>query len=132
MGVLMTAVTGRLSMLATGCVLALALGSTARAALNSAQQKCIDGYNTKLRLVSQQAGKSARACIKKAGKNLEPNPDTCIVNNTDNKIAGKEAKVADLVSRRLVRGTNKVLCVALLTALTYDLLRWISLSNTAS
>src|SRR5262245_1717929 len=76
--------------------LIFAFGTSAQAALTSAEQKCIDGYNNKTRLVSQQAGKSARACIKNAGKGKEPNPDNCIVNNTDGKIAGKEAKVQDL------------------------------------
>ena len=82
--------------------LVLLLGSSAQAALSSAQQKCIDGYNNKLRLVSQQAGKSARACIKNAGKGKEPNPDACILTNPDGKIAGKEAEGHRPLHRRQV------------------------------
>jgi hypothetical protein len=53
------------------------------------------------------------------------------------RAATSERVNADLRVRRgldrlLVRGTNKVLCVALLSALTYNLLRWISLSNAAA
>jgi transposase len=49
------------------------------------------------------------------------------------RAATSERVNADLRVRRgldrlLVRGINKVLCVALLTALTYNLLRWISVS----
>jgi hypothetical protein len=77
-----------------GIALAL-LGSTAWA-LTKDEQKCIDQYNNKLRLVSQQAGKSARACIKNAGKGKEADPDNCILTNPDGKIAGKEAKVTAL------------------------------------
>src|SRR4029453_15557928 len=80
----------------------------ASAQLTSAQQKCIDGYNNKTRLVSQQAGKSARACIKNAGKGKELNPDNCIVNNTDGKIAGKETKVCDLYSTGKCLGTEPI------------------------
>ena len=80
-----------------GCLAAtLFIASSALAQLPSADQKCIDGYNNKLRLVSQQAGKSARSCIKNATKGKESDPDGCVVNNTDGKIAGKEAKVSDL------------------------------------
>ena len=68
----------------------------ASAQLSGAQQKCIDNYNNKLRLVSQQAGKSATACIKAATAGDEPNAENCVVSNPDGKIADKEAKVTEL------------------------------------
>lgn len=74
----------------------LLVASSAVAQLDKGAQKCIDQYNNKLRLVSQQAGKSARSCIKNATKGKEANPENCIVANTDGKIAGKEAKVSAL------------------------------------
>ncbi|MFN8641981.1 MAG: hypothetical protein U0802_10095 [Candidatus Binatia bacterium] len=74
----------------------LLVAGNAFAALSGAEQKCIDGYNNFLRLVSAQAGKSATACIKNASKGAEMNPESCIVTNTDGKIAGKEAKVSAL------------------------------------
>jgi hypothetical protein len=68
----------------------------ASAQLTSAQQKCIDNYNNKLRLVSQQAGKSATACMKSATAGDELNVEACVVSNPDGKIASKEDKVAAL------------------------------------
>jgi hypothetical protein len=76
----------------------LAIASAADGQLATPVQRCIDGYNNKLRLVSQQAGKSARACLRNAAKGKENDPDTCVVTNTDDKIAGKEAKVGALYS----------------------------------
>ncbi len=74
----------------------LSVVGSASAQLPSAVQHCIGAYDTKLRLVSLQAGKSARACVRAAAKGVETAPDTCVVSNTDGKIAGKEAKVAAL------------------------------------
>ena len=68
----------------------------ASAQLTGAQQKCIDNYNNKLRLVSQQAGKSATACVKAATTGDEANAEACVVNNPDGKIDAKEQKVSDL------------------------------------
>jgi len=76
-----------------GCVLSAGVAS---AQLTSAQQKCIDNYNNKLRLVSQQAGKSATACLKAGTSGDEPNVEACVVNDPDGKIAAKEAKVTEL------------------------------------
>ena len=72
------------------------LAGVAQAQLPIDQQKCIDKYNNALRKVGQQAGKSARTCIANAAKGSEPDPETCVVANTDGKLAGKEQKVADL------------------------------------
>lgn len=72
------------------------VASTAPAQLTGAQQKCIDNYNNKLRLVSQQAGKSATACIKAATAGDEGNAEACVVNNPDGKILAKEDKVTAL------------------------------------
>ena len=85
----------------------LLLASNAFAALTSAEQKCIDGYNNFLRLVSAQAGKSATSCIKNATKDGS-DPDNCIINNTDGKIAGKEAKVSALYSGGKCNGTEPI------------------------
>ena len=76
----------------------LAIAAAADAQLAPPVRKCIDSYNNKLRLVSQQAGKSARSCLRAAAKGDEPNPDGCIVTNPDGRIAGKQAKVAALYS----------------------------------
>jgi len=73
----------------------LIAGSALAQGLPKEDQKCIDQYNNKLRLVSQQAGKSARKCVKDAAK-AGSDPDACVVTNTDGKIAGKEAKVTAL------------------------------------
>lgn len=74
----------------------LLTAGVAAAQLTGAQQKCIDNYNNKLRLVSQQAGKSATACIKSATGGDEANVEACVVSNPDGKIADKKAKVEDL------------------------------------
>jgi hypothetical protein len=87
----------RLFTLGGSIAVSLLVASSAFAALPSADQKCIDGYNNKLRLVSAQAGKSARSCIKNATKGaLVGTAEDCVVLNPDGKIAGKEAKVNDL------------------------------------
>jgi hypothetical protein len=88
--------TRRLVSFSIGAAAAMLISGTAFGALDGAEQKCIDGYNNKLRLVSAQAGKSAVACVKGAAKGDVPTPDTCIVTNTDGKIGGKRAKVTDL------------------------------------
>lgn len=89
--------TRRMWTLGGGCALVFLIGGAAHGQqLTTAESKCIDGYNNKLRLVSQQAGKSARACIKNAGKGTEANPDNCILTNPDGKIAAKEVKVCEL------------------------------------
>jgi hypothetical protein len=80
----------------------------ALAQLPKDDQKCIDQYNNKLRLVSQTAGKSARKCIKNATKGKESNPDTCVVTNTDGKIAGKESKVIDLYTSGKCTGAEVI------------------------
>ncbi|MDX2171225.1 MAG: hypothetical protein SF182_29420, partial [Deltaproteobacteria bacterium] len=83
--------------LGIGAAVAMLINGAALAVpLPGADQKCIDGYNNFLRLVSAQAGKSATSCIKNASKGKEPNPDNCIVANTDGKIAGKRSKVSSL------------------------------------
>ena len=74
----------------------LLAGGIASAQLSGADQKCIDNYNNKLRLVSQQAGKSATGCMKAATAGDEPNCEACVVNNPDGKIAAKETKVTEL------------------------------------
>ena len=58
-------------------------------------QKCIDQYNNKLRLVSAAAGKDYRNCIKNAGKGT-PGAEGCLTGDTPGKIAGKAQKVTDL------------------------------------
>lgn len=70
--------------------------------------QCIDGYNNTLRLVSQQAGKSARACLRAAAKSDETDPDTCVVANSDGKIAGKEAKVQALYASGKCGGAEPI------------------------
>jgi len=76
-----------------GCLL---VAETASAQLPGAVQKCIDNYNNKLRLVSQQAGKTAAGCMKSATGGDEMSAETCVVVNPDGKIAAKEAKVIEL------------------------------------
>ncbi|MBX3025629.1 hypothetical protein KF840_12050 [bacterium] len=85
----------RLLTLGGSIAVSLLVAGNAFAALTGAEQKCIDGYNNFLRLVSAQAGKSATACVKTATKDGS-SPNTCIVTNTDGKIAGKETKVTGL------------------------------------
>ncbi|HSP95640.1 MAG TPA: hypothetical protein VL049_00150, partial [Candidatus Dormibacteraeota bacterium] len=77
-------------------LVALLVAGVAQAQLPKAEQKCIDRYNNGLRKVAQQAGKSARACLRNAARGSEPDPETCVVANSDGKLAGKEQKVADL------------------------------------
>src|SRR5512143_444289 len=84
------------------------VGGSALAALPSADQKCIDGYNNKLRLVSQQAGKDYRSCIKNAGKGAEPAPNACITGDTPGKIAGKAQKVTDLYTSLKCTGAEVI------------------------
>jgi hypothetical protein len=76
-----------------GCLL---FAEMASAQLPGAVQKCIDNYNNKLRLVSQQAGKTAAGCMKSATAGDEMNAETCVVVNPDGKIAAKEAKVTEI------------------------------------
>lgn len=99
---------GKLMTIGGSIAVSLLVAHGAVAQLDSDAQKCIDGYNNKLRLVSQQAGKSARKCIKNATKGKEPAPDTCIVSNTDGKIAGKEAKVDELYSGGKCNGSEPI------------------------
>ncbi|MFN8641980.1 MAG: hypothetical protein U0802_10090 [Candidatus Binatia bacterium] len=75
---------------------ALLSAGMARAQLSGAEQSCIDNYNNKLRLVSQQAGKSATDCIKSGAADAGFVAETCVVSNPDGKIAAKEAKVSEL------------------------------------
>ena len=87
---------GIASAMAAALVALFMLGGSAHAKLSTHDQTCIDAYNNKLRLVSQQARKSARTCIKNAGKGRESNVDQCVIYNSDDKLAGKEGKVAAL------------------------------------
>jgi hypothetical protein len=74
----------------------LILGGSAMAdPLPKEDQKCIDQYNNKLRLVSATAGKDYRSCIKNAAKGT-PNADNCLATDGPGKIAGKAAKVTAL------------------------------------
>ena len=98
----------RLLSLGGSLAVTMFLASSAFAQLDKDAQKCIDGYNNKLRLVSAQAGKSARSCIKNANKGSVPDADVCIVTNTDGKIAGKEAKVTDLYTAGKCTGTEPI------------------------
>lgn len=75
---------------------AMLVAGVARAQLSSAQVSCIDNYNNKLRLVSQQAAKSATGCLKNAAAGSEPDPEGCVIGGLDDKIAAKEAKVTAL------------------------------------
>jgi hypothetical protein len=88
--------------------LLLSVAGSASAQLPGAVQDCIGAYDTKLRLVSLQAGKSARACVRNAAKGVEIAPDTCVVSNTDGKIAGKEAKVAALYTGGTCTGSEPI------------------------
>jgi hypothetical protein len=92
--------------LTTAVVVPVALAASAQ--LSNDQQSCIDGYNNQTRKVSQQAGMSARNCIKNAGKGKETDPENCIVNNTDGKIALKEAKVTLLYTVVKCLGTEPI------------------------
>jgi hypothetical protein len=85
-----------MGLVAGASALVLLAGSSAYAQLLSADQKCIDGYNNKLRLVSQQAGKDYRKCVKDAGKGTVADPEVCVATDAPGKIAGKVAKVTDL------------------------------------
>lgn len=76
--------------------LALLLGSSAGAQLGVAEQKCIDEYNNRVRLVGQQAGKDYGKCIRNAGKGSELDPDHCVNDDIPGKIAGKTAKLVAL------------------------------------
>ncbi len=101
--------TRRLVSLGIGAAAAMLInGAALGQALPSASQKCIDGYNNKLRLVSAQAGKSAVSCVKNAAKGSELMPDNCIVNNTDGKVGGKQQKVADLYTAGKCLGTEPI------------------------
>jgi len=75
--------------------------------LPSADQKCIDGYNNKLRLVSAQAGKDYRTCIKNAGKGT-PGAENCLATDGPLKIAGKAAKVTDLYTAMKCTGSEVI------------------------
>jgi len=86
----------RLLTLGGSIAVSLLVAGSALAQLPKEDQKCIDGYNNFLRLVSAQAGKSARSCVKNSAKGAETNVENCVVANTDGKIAGKEAKVSAL------------------------------------
>jgi hypothetical protein len=80
----------------TGLAGCLLVAEMASAQLPGAVQKCVDNYNNKLRLVSQQAGKTATGCMKSATSGDEMDAETCVVANPDGKIAAKEAKVTEL------------------------------------
>jgi hypothetical protein len=86
----------RLFELGGAIAVALLVAGSALAQMPKEDQKCIDQYNNKLRLVSQTAGKDYRACIKDAGKGDQPTPGTCMTTDGPGKIAGKEAKVSAL------------------------------------
>ena len=75
---------------------AIVLPAAAFAQLSKDDQKCIDKYNNFNRLVSQQAGKDYRKCVKDAGKNKVTNPDSCVKTDVPGKIAGKASKVTAL------------------------------------
>jgi hypothetical protein len=94
--------------LSIGVATAMLINGAALAQMDKDAAKCIDGYNNKLRLVSAQAGKSARSCIKNAAKGAELNPENCIVANTDGKIAGKEGKVTELYTSGKCAGTEPI------------------------
>jgi hypothetical protein len=85
--------TRRLLTLGGSVAVSLLIAASAFAQLSKEDQKCIDQYNNKLRLVSQTSGKDYRKCVKNAGKGKEADPDTCVKNDTPGKISGKTAKV---------------------------------------
>lgn len=87
--------------------LLLLAGSAFAQGLSKDEQKCIDAYNNSLRLVSAQAGKSARACVKNGAKGAETNVNNCVVSNTDGKIAGKTTKVTGLYGSKCT-GTEPI------------------------
>jgi len=96
--------TRKLVSLGVGAAVAVLFSGAAAAQLPKEDQKCIDQYNNKLRLVSAQAGKSATKCAQNAAKGKEPDANNCIVNNTDGKIAGKESKVTALFGTKCLGG----------------------------
>ena len=77
---------------------ALSIATAAHGQLSAPARECIDAYHGRLRMVSQQAGKSARTCLRNAAEGTEPSPDTCVVANSDGKIADKAARVTALYS----------------------------------
>ena len=76
----------------------LSIATAAHGQLSAPARECIDAYNGTLRMVSQQTGKSARTCLRNAAEGTEPSPDTCVVANSDGKIAAKAARVTALYS----------------------------------
>jgi hypothetical protein len=87
--------TRRLFELGGAIAVSLLVAGSALAQLPKEDQKCIDQYNNKLRLVSATAGKDYRKCIKDAGKGA-PNAENCLDTDAPGKIAGKAAKVTAL------------------------------------
>jgi len=87
--------TRRLFELGGAIAVSLLIAGSALAQLPKEDQKCIDQYNNKLRLVSATAGKDYRKCIKDAGKGA-PNAENCLDTDAPGKIAGKAAKVTAL------------------------------------
>ena len=98
-----------LSIAATALAMALFLPvAGANALLSTSEQKCIDGYNNKLRLVGQQAGKDYRKCIKDAGKGRVADPDACVLADEPDKVADKVLKVSELYSGGKCNGTEPI------------------------
>src|SRR6476619_7421103 len=85
----------RLFELGGAIAVSVLIAGSALAQLPKEDQKCIDQYNNKLRLVSATAGKDYRSCIKNAAKGT-PNADNCLATDAPGKIAGKAAKVTAL------------------------------------
>ncbi len=86
----------------------LFVAGSALAQLQSADQKCIDGYNNKLRLVSQTAGKDYRKCVKNAGKGKQTNVEGCVITDVPGKISGKTQKVTDLYTSGKCTGAEVI------------------------
>ena len=97
----------RLLTLGGSVAVSLLVVSSAFAQLTKDEQKCIDGYNNKLRLVSQQAGKDYRSCIKNAGKG-QANADNCLATDGPGKISGKAGKVTELYTGGKCNGMEPI------------------------
>ena len=98
----------RLFTLGGGIAVTLLVASSVFAVpLPSADQKCIDGYNNKLRLVSQTAGKDYRKCIKDGGKGT-PGVEGCVATDGPGKISGKATKVSDLYTAMKCTGAEVI------------------------
>jgi hypothetical protein len=86
----------------------LTIAAPAQGQLAQPTQRCVDAYNSTLRLVSLQAGKSARSCLRDAARGTVSDPDGCVAADRNGRIAKREARVEALYSRGTCTGTEPI------------------------